>query len=153
MRFNTAYKGPKEGDTRIKTGFLLFPKTINNDLRVFERATWLETYTFFWGIPEDGHTYAWVATNWLDNPNVSIKGGLGHDMTFDEAQDLDIELSKTLAYEDLPELAPCRCGGAASVDVSMRLISCEKCGMSFEYRYNRNVIPYFTWQLAAHNIC
>jgi len=31
------------------------------------------------------------------------------------------------------------------VDVSMALIQCEHCGISFEYRYNRGIIPYKTF--------
>ena len=41
MRFKMKPQ-PEEGDTRIKSKFLLFPKTINNGTRWLERAKWTE---------------------------------------------------------------------------------------------------------------
>ena len=73
-------------------------------------------------------------------------------MTYEEAHDLDLLIAKSDPYiliDELPPLAPCRCGGAAHLDISMALIACETCGMSFEYRYNQGVIPYYSWQKAA----
>jgi hypothetical protein len=73
-------------------------------------------------------------------------------MTNEEAQIKDEKLAKENPFHDgLPPLAPCRCGGAPYVDTSMALIYCPVCELSFEYRYNRGVVPYYTWQLAAEN--
>jgi len=38
-----------------------------------------------------------------------------------------------------------------SLDLSMALIQCEGCGISFEYRYDRGVIPYNTMIKEAHD--
>lgn len=75
-------------------------------------------------------------------------------MTYDEANNLDFATSRKdpNLFLDMPQLAPCRCGGEAIIDVSMALITCNQCGMSFEYRYNRGVIPYHTWQKAAGHL-
>lgn len=71
-------------------------------------------------------------------------------MNYLECQIADQRLSKENPWHDgLPPLEPCRCGGEAYVDVSMALIHCPQCDMSFEYRYNRGVVPYYTWQKCA----
>jgi hypothetical protein len=70
-------------------------------------------------------------------------------MTFEEAHEKDCELVGADKYHLLPPLLPCRCGGDAHMDVSMALIQCNRCEMSFEYRYDKGVIPYYTWQLIA----
>lgn len=71
-------------------------------------------------------------------------------MDFNEAHRWDVELAiHGDKYHTLPPLKPCRCGGKAILDISMALITCDRCEMSFEYRYHRGVIPYFTWQLVA----
>lgn len=49
-------------------------------------------------------------------------------------------------YENLEPLKKCICGGTPHFDISMALIQCDACGLSFEYRYNKGVIPYHTWQ-------
>ena len=36
-----------------------------------------------------------------------------------------------------------------TVDISMRLIQCDGCGLSFEYRYDRGVIPFHTIRRAT----
>lgn len=60
MRWN---KKPysKHGDVRIKTGFLFFPKSINNEVRFLEYATWEELYLTWETSPSE-----WVATKWID---------------------------------------------------------------------------------------
>jgi len=61
---------------------------------------------------------------------------------------MDVELTvKNPWYEDLKPLEKCYCGGQPHLDISMALIQCDKCGLCFEYRYNKGVIPYHTWQL------
>ena len=65
-----------------------------------------------------------------------------------EAEMLDIQLRDNNPWcRDLPPLEKCNCGGQPGIDPSMALIYCPDCGLSFEYRYNRGTIPYFTWQL------
>lgn len=49
---------PKGGDTRIKSGFLWFPKIIQNEIRWLEYATWHETY--YQSVPY------WDADKWID---------------------------------------------------------------------------------------
>lgn len=66
---------------------------------------------------------------------------------FKEMMQKDVELrNRGTDYSKLSPLEPCRCGGSPHVDVSMALIQCDNCGLCFEYRYNRGVVPYFTWQ-------
>ncbi|MBI9087383.1 MAG: hypothetical protein JEZ11_27585 [Desulfobacterales bacterium] len=65
----------------------------------------------------------------------------------DVLEDKDLALRDSNPfYEDLPPLEPCVCGGIPIIDSSMGLIYCEKCGLSFEYRYNKGLVPYHTWQ-------
>ena len=49
----------REGDVRYKQGFLLFPKTINHDMRWLEFAKWKEEFgKCDWG---------WTAVEWIDD--------------------------------------------------------------------------------------
>lgn len=65
-------------------------------------------------------------------------------------QDFDAKLSRendrqekyTRAIEK--HLCPICKKDTLLVDWSMALIQCDGCGISFEYRYNRGVIPYKT---------
>ena len=67
---------------------------------------------------------------------------------YDAAQLLDEALLQhNPHYQNLEPLKKCVCGGQPHIDVSMSLIHCPQCGLCFEYRYNKGVIPYFTWQL------
>lgn len=53
------WKNPRVGEVRIKSGFLLFPKTLENITRWLEFATWEEMY--------DGWSSKdWGAIRWLD---------------------------------------------------------------------------------------
>lgn len=52
---------PKEGDRRIKTRFLVLPKTINREVRWLEKATWEEEYHLGY----DFHQF--VPVRWVDN--------------------------------------------------------------------------------------
>ena len=56
------------GDIKIKSRFLLFPKTINGELRWLEKASWEEEYVreTFRGF--DNHVYmrfCWRKNEWL----------------------------------------------------------------------------------------
>jgi len=43
---------PVAGDTRIKWGFLLFPKVINSEMRWLVATSWYEWYTGWTWIPD-----------------------------------------------------------------------------------------------------
>jgi hypothetical protein len=56
---------PKEGDTRVRSGFLFFPKTINGEERWLEWARWEERYevwTEMWAVDS-----GWVPIAWLSD--------------------------------------------------------------------------------------
>ena len=61
MKFKHAPKNAKEGDKRIRRGFLIFPKQLEYETRWLEVATWEEElksgYEFSW----------WEATRWVDD--------------------------------------------------------------------------------------
>ena len=63
MKFNHPPK-PKLGDTRIKSRFLLFPKTIDNTTRWLERASWKELYDD--NIYNEFFSPFWSAIEWTD---------------------------------------------------------------------------------------
>jgi len=50
------------GDFRTKSGFLVFPLRIGEDVRWLERATWKEEYVSNWGVD----TY-WCAIEWISD--------------------------------------------------------------------------------------
>ena len=56
---------PQDGDTRIKSGFLFFPKEIRvgpwNEIRWLEFATWEEKYYNY------AYGTCWKATRWIDD--------------------------------------------------------------------------------------
>lgn len=54
---------PANDDTRVRSGFLFFPKTINGEVRWLERARWLEKYVW-WSMPI--HQTGWVPQYWID---------------------------------------------------------------------------------------
>jgi hypothetical protein len=60
-------KHPQDGDERIRSGFLLFPKTIDNETRWLEWTKWLEEWTVV-GYHEP--SYGWYARMWLDNIDI-----------------------------------------------------------------------------------
>ncbi len=41
---------PRLGDHRHRSGFLLFPKCIDNEWRWWERAEWTEQFIGFWSV-------------------------------------------------------------------------------------------------------
>lgn len=60
-------EGPKWGDRRIKTRFLLFPKCMGGEWRWLETATWIQEYEF--RSTEDYYYGKWVDQNdegWMD---------------------------------------------------------------------------------------
>lgn len=57
-----------EGDKVVRKKFLLFPKTINKQMRWFEQATWEEEYTIDYFRGSDGLRYIrhyWRKNKWL----------------------------------------------------------------------------------------
>ena len=52
----------KAGDTRTRSGFLLFPKRIGKEYRWWERAEWEEVYEY---LMPDG-LGMWVPTRWVN---------------------------------------------------------------------------------------
>ncbi len=63
---------PQEGDIRIRHGFLLFPKVINNELRWLETAWWEEHYQSMLGEDSEINGY-WHATKWLGPFAVTLR--------------------------------------------------------------------------------
>jgi len=57
MRFK---KKPYDGDTRVREGFLWFPKECDNQVRWLEHARWREQYYIGVWISQ------WVGIKWLD---------------------------------------------------------------------------------------
>lgn len=53
------YVGPKWGDRRTKTGFLLFPKCMAGEWRWLEKASWIQAYEY-----RSNEDYAWG--KWAD---------------------------------------------------------------------------------------
>jgi hypothetical protein len=68
-------------------------------------------------------------------------------MNYKEAYEKDIQLEKDNPWYENLVLNKCHCGEQPVLDTSMRLIYCPNCGLSFEYRYHRGIVPYHTWQL------
>jgi hypothetical protein len=71
MRFNVKEQIPiKVGDVRMKTRFLFFPKTINNELRWFEVCSWEEEAIPRTSLaPESDiaiNYIGWKANRWID---------------------------------------------------------------------------------------
>lgn len=55
---------PHDLDTRMKSGFLFFPKTIGEETRWFEFASWLEEYHVGGNGRNEVRTY-WREKQWL----------------------------------------------------------------------------------------
>ena len=65
MRWVRKNKKQYHGDTRIRSGFLFFPRTINNETRWLEQASWSEML-----IPSEmGGPLYWANLKWLDKEN------------------------------------------------------------------------------------
>ena len=58
------FKLPRQDDTRIKTRFLFFPKTIGYEKRWLEFATWYEKY----------YEPFWESESWIDDSMIPIQG-------------------------------------------------------------------------------
>lgn len=70
MRWNErpAKQGPVDGEMRSRTGFLIFPKTIDGQTRWLERASWNERYQWVWTTSFSGtHWYDWVPVCWTSH--------------------------------------------------------------------------------------
>lgn len=63
MRWVRKNKKRYHGDTRIKSGFLFFPKTIHNETRWLEHATWTERFTS----GSSWESCFWYGLEWLDD--------------------------------------------------------------------------------------
>ena len=55
---------PKQGDTRTKKGFLFFPKTLGNEKRWLEFASWVQVRGLVLG-HFAGTEEAWVDDHWV----------------------------------------------------------------------------------------
>ena len=57
-------KLPRRGDTRVKSGFLLFPKYIGDEMRWLEFAAWeqelVQTYDGAWGVGWNWENRRWT---------------------------------------------------------------------------------------------
>ena len=67
---------------------------------------------------------------------------LNEDIRINTTADMDERDSLKIAVEK-SECPVCH-KEKLIVDISMALIQCDSCGISFEYRYRRGVIPYYT---------
>jgi len=60
------YNRPKEGVTRIKERFLLFPLEINNEMRWLEKAKWKESVAYYIHIhSKEDRGWGWEPIEWL----------------------------------------------------------------------------------------
>lgn len=59
-------KGPYIGQKRVKTKFLFIPKTIGDETRWLERASYLQEYTPV-GLSMEGTIQDWYDIKWLDD--------------------------------------------------------------------------------------
>lgn len=57
---------PNDGDTRIKTKFLLFPKKINGETRWLEKSSWEEVCEIYDNSPYYMDIISWDAFRWID---------------------------------------------------------------------------------------
>ena len=66
MRFYSK-PSPKGGETRTKSGFLFFPKTIGLETRWLENATWKDRYISYVTLEEYGpvESFGWDAESWV----------------------------------------------------------------------------------------
>lgn len=53
---------PKDGEIRLITKFLWFPKCLDGETRWLETATWEEKYSLSGHFKDDG----WYATRWIN---------------------------------------------------------------------------------------
>jgi len=64
MKMRWITRNYKNNDTRLRTNFLWFPKTINEETRWLERATWAEYYVV---LPEQLRTGVyWKPLEWSE---------------------------------------------------------------------------------------
>jgi hypothetical protein len=61
MRWNSEFRGPYFGDTRVREGFLFFPVTLNDETRWLEWARWEEFLDRF----GEDWTPWWHKSKWL----------------------------------------------------------------------------------------
>ena len=59
------FKRPQSGDIRTRKGFLFFPKTIDNETRWLEKATWTQFCevwedVFLFGTVREWKDFAWI---------------------------------------------------------------------------------------------
>ena len=66
MEFKIIKKTNKQGDTRIKTRFLIFPKSINGKIRQLEKASYKQKYIIRFAGFEDGYDAFWDDVEWID---------------------------------------------------------------------------------------
>lgn len=64
MRWDVSKPGHNSG--RIKSGFLFFPKKINNEWRWLERAKWQQIYHRDSSDPCLTRTNYWYNSEWID---------------------------------------------------------------------------------------
>jgi hypothetical protein len=66
MRWNN----PRRNDTRIKSGFLLFPKTLDKETRWLEHAYWLEIYELIGYNVYGESLFRWREKAWTTSDDV-----------------------------------------------------------------------------------
>lgn len=60
-------KPPGNGDTRIKTGFLLLPKNINDEIRWLQKSSWVQIYRHKGFNPFTlVYSFGWTNLYWYD---------------------------------------------------------------------------------------
>ena len=65
MRFKNKPQ-PSNGDTRIKTKFLLFPKKIKGETRWLEKTSWQEECLKYYSALWSDYVVRWDEVNWID---------------------------------------------------------------------------------------
>lgn len=69
MRWKAQQAEPehKVGDTRIKTGFLFFPKCLNDEWRWLEKSSWEQKMCLLTaGLCWESTDWGWESTDWAD---------------------------------------------------------------------------------------
>jgi hypothetical protein len=61
-------KWPKQGETRVRSGFLWLPMTIDRETRWLERATWEERVSYYGPRGQCNVTsFQWNPDKWIDD--------------------------------------------------------------------------------------
>ena len=68
----------QDGDKRIRTKFLLFPKKIGDEVRWLETASWIETYHDSYMNHEDMDFMKWCVDSWITQEPCVLRENRGN---------------------------------------------------------------------------